>query len=192
VAVVTFCRPWWARQARPAARRGSANDAPRRQVAQFRPSQRRYLRYQQGSRDCLRIPWAMRGPDPSTTSDLLVAWRAVHRGPWATGKSGSKRFGEPLARPDGVRTRHLPPPAKTARALGVPGLAGRLSGVPLWVMMCRRAPLHCSGCGRMTDGIMPEPAVCRTAGSSGCTHDGWDLSGGPTEVVVSRLHRVCC
>src|SRR6266481_5633083 len=41
------------------------------------------------------------------------------------------------------------------RELGVPGLAGRLCGVPLWVTVCRHAPLHSSGDGRMTDGIGP-------------------------------------
>ena len=41
------------------------------------------------------------------------------------------------------------------RELGVPGLLGRLFGVPLWVIECRCASLHSSGYGRMTDGIGP-------------------------------------
>src|ERR1019366_1889931 len=62
-----------------------------------------------------------------------------------------------------VRTQHLPPPAETAHGLGIPGLAGRLSVVPLCVMVCRCEPLHSSGYGHMADGIRPEPAVHRTA-----------------------------
>src|ERR1035438_3677603 len=65
-----------------------------------------------------------------------------------------------------VRTQHLPPPAETARGLGIPGLAGRLAVVPLCVMLCRCEPLHSSGYGHMADGIRPEPAVHRTAGSA--------------------------
>src|ERR1035438_1151148 len=65
-----------------------------------------------------------------------------------------------------VRTQHLPPPAETARGLGIPGLAGLLANVPLCLMMCRCEPLHSSGYGHMADGIRPEPAVHQTAGSS--------------------------
>jgi hypothetical protein len=67
------------------------------------------------------------------------------------------------AKPTLVRTQHLPPPAETARGLGIPGLAGRLAPVPLCVMMCRREPLHSSGYGHIADGIRPEQAVHRTA-----------------------------
>jgi hypothetical protein len=70
---------------------------------------------------------------------------------------------KPSAKPTLVRTQHLPPPAKTARGLGIPGLAGRLATVPLCLMMCRCEPLHSSGYGHMADGIRPEQAVHRTA-----------------------------
>jgi hypothetical protein len=70
---------------------------------------------------------------------------------------------KPSAQPTLVRTQHLPPPAKTARDRGIPGLAGRLAAVPLCVMMCRCAPLHSSGYGHMADGFRPEQAVHRTA-----------------------------
>jgi len=70
---------------------------------------------------------------------------------------------KPSAQPTQVRTLHLPPPAKTANGLGIPGLAGRLATVPLCLMMCRCEPLHSSGYGHMADGIRPEQAVHRTA-----------------------------
>src|ERR1035438_150122 len=70
------------------------------------------------------------------------------------------------AKPTLVRTQHLPLPAETARALGIPGLAGRLGVVPPCVMVCRCEPLHSSGYGHMADGIGPEQAVHRTAGSA--------------------------
>ena len=59
----------WARHAQRAARRASANEAPRRQAEQS-PQSKALPRYQEGSRDCMQIPWAMRGPDRRTTSDL--------------------------------------------------------------------------------------------------------------------------
>ena len=43
---------------------------------------------------------------------------------------------KPSAKPTLVRTQHLPPPAKTATGLGIPGLAGRLAAV-LWVPKTR-------------------------------------------------------
>src|SRR5450755_1125788 len=72
---------------------------------------------------------------------------------------------KPSAQPTQVRTLHLPPPAKTARDRGFPGLAGGLALVSRCLMMCRCEPLHSSGYGHMADGIGPEPAVHRTAGS---------------------------
>ena len=60
------------RQAGPAARRGQSNAIPR---------------HPQGSRDCPRILWAMRGPDRPPTSDLSpgLAGTADHRNPGASG-----------------------------------------------------------------------------------------------------------
>jgi hypothetical protein len=40
-----------------------------------------------------------------------------------------------------------------APELGVPDLAGGLAGVPLRVIMCRRAPLRSNGYGRIADGV---------------------------------------
>jgi hypothetical protein len=56
---------------------------------------------------------------------------------------------KPSAKPTLVRTQHLPPPAETARELGIPGLAGLLCLVPLWFMMCRCEPPRSSGYGHM-------------------------------------------
>jgi hypothetical protein len=84
-----------ARRARPAARRGSANDAPRRHATKFRP-------VQGATSDISRILATARGfLEPCrlqrrTTTDLPGAWRALHPGRSAI-KSRSKRFGEPLA-----------------------------------------------------------------------------------------------
>jgi hypothetical protein len=44
---------------------------------------------------------------------------------------------KPSAKPTLVRTQHLPPPAKIARELGFPGLAGLLVAVPPCFMVCR-------------------------------------------------------
>ena len=74
-----------------------------------------------------------------------------------------ERSVKPSAQPTLVRTPHLPPPAETARGLGIPGPAGRLAFIPLCVMMCRCEPRHGSGYGHMADGIGPEQAVHRTA-----------------------------
>ena len=73
---------------------------------------------------------------------------------------------KPSAKPTLVRTQHLPPPAETARGLGVSGLAGLLSLVPLCLMVCRCEPLHSSGYGHMADEIRPDQAVHRTACST--------------------------
>src|ERR1022692_4884924 len=73
---------------------------------------------------------------------------------------------KPSAKPTLVRTQHLLPPAKTARGLGIPGLAGRLAVVPPCLTMCRCELLHSSGYGHIADRIRPEQAVHRTAGSS--------------------------
>ena len=72
---------------------------------------------------------------------------------------------KPSAKPTLVRTQHLPLPAETARELGIPRLAGLLAAVPLCFIMFRCEPLRSSGYGHMADGIGPEPAVHRTAGS---------------------------
>src|SRR5260370_41770316 len=67
------------------------------------------------------------------------------------------------------------------RELGVPGLLGRLCGVPLWVIVCRRAPLHSSGDGRMTDGIGPVNPRTGTGGVRGArtlTRPGGSAGGG--------------
>ncbi len=74
-----------------------------------------------------------------------------------------KRSVKPSAKPTLVRTQHLPPPAETARGLGIPGPAGLLSLVPSCLTMCRCAPLHSSGYGHMADGIRAGGAVHRTA-----------------------------
>jgi hypothetical protein len=85
-----------ARQARRAARRGSANEGhcARRHSS---PPSKAIPRCQQGSRDCPWIPWAMRGPDRRTT--------VIFRGPsrlfakdGQPSNSRSKRSGEPLLR----------------------------------------------------------------------------------------------
>ena len=83
-----------------------------------------------------------------------------------------ERSVKPSAKPTLVRTQHLPPPAETARGLGISGHAGRLAVVPLCLMMCRCEPLHSSGYGHMADGIWAGGAVHRTACSS-------DLDGPP-------------
>src|ERR1039458_9175657 len=80
------------------------------------------------------------------------------------GRNG--RSVKPSAKPTLVRTQHLPPPAKIARELGFPGLAGLLVIVPPCFVMCRCEPLRSSGYGHMADGIRPEPAVHRTACST--------------------------
>src|ERR1039457_4375331 len=88
----------------------------------------------------------------------LPAARAIqHCTSWRT------RSVKPSASPPLFRTQHLPPPAETARGLGIPGLAGCLAVVPLCVMVCRCEPLHSSGYGHMADGIGPEQAVHQTA-----------------------------
>src|ERR1035438_7077955 len=58
------------------------------------------------------------------------------------------------------------------RELGVPGLLGRLCGVPLWVIVCRRTPLHSSGYGRMTDGIRSVNLRTGTDGVRDAAPDG--------------------
>jgi hypothetical protein len=75
----------------------------------------------------------------------------------------NKQSVKPSAKPTLVRTQHLPPPAETARELGIPGLAGLLCLVPLCFMMCRCEPLRSSDCGHIADGSGAEPAVHRTA-----------------------------
>jgi len=85
----------------------------------------------------------------------------------ALAKDDGNRIGEPLARFPPLRTRHRPLPAEMARDLDVHGLPGLLAGVPLWVMVCHCEPRYSAGYGRMADGIGPEPAVRRTACSSG-------------------------
>jgi hypothetical protein len=82
---------------------------------------------------------------------------------------------KPSAKPTLVRTQHLPPPAKIARELGFPGLAGLLVVVPRCFVMCRCEPLRSSGYGHMADGIRPEPGVHRTASSA-------DFHGQPSSV----------
>jgi hypothetical protein len=104
---------------------------------------------------------------------------------------------KPSAKPTLVRTQHLPPPAETARELGIPGLAGLLCLVPLCFMMCRCEPLRSSDYGHMADGIGSEQAVHRTACSRISTAPGGEeparrrLSTGgsrvwPTESSGSR------
>src|ERR1022692_3187852 len=77
-----------------------------------------------------------------------------------------ERSVKPSAKPTLVRTQHLPPPAKIARELGFPGLAGLLVIVPPCFVMCRCEPLRSSGYGHMADGIRPQQAVHRTACST--------------------------
>jgi hypothetical protein len=111
----------------------------------------------------------------------------------ATGTRWSKRFGEPLACAGGLWTQHLPPPAEMVLTLGVPGILGRLCGVPLWVIVCRRAPLHSSGYGRMTDGIGPVNPRTGTDGVRGAAPDaarglagGVPASAAPARPVMAR------
>ena len=104
-----------------------------------------------------------------------------------------RRAVKPSAQPTLVRTQHLPPPAETARGLGIPGFAGRPGLVPLCVMMCRCAPPHGSGYGHMADGIRPEQAVRQTAGSADFEVWSASVKGSPDpgrSLVVAGLARV--
>ena len=65
---------------------------------------------QQGSRDCRRISWAMRGPDCRTTSDRPGPGGLLTEDGGST-KSRSKRFGEPLP--------PLPRPERSDHATGL-------------------------------------------------------------------------
>jgi hypothetical protein len=80
-----------------------------------------------------------------------------------------------------VRTQHLPPSAKVARELGLPGLGGLLVVVPPCFMMCRCELLRSSGCGHMADGFGAEQAVHGTAGLA-------DFCGQPSLVTSPPGH----
>ena len=74
-----------------------------------------------------------------------------------------ERSVKPSAQPTLVRTQHLPPPAETARELGIPGPRGPSAVVSSCVIGGQETPLRGSGYGHIADRIGPEQAVHRTA-----------------------------
>jgi len=95
------------------------------------------------------------GPVPRL--EMCLRWSA------ACGLSEGERSVKPSAKPSLVRTQHLPPPAETARALHICGVAGRFLLVPPCFMMCGRSAPCKGSYGRMADGTGAEPAVRVTA-----------------------------
>jgi hypothetical protein len=74
-----------------------------------------------------------------------------------------ERSVKPSAQPTLVRTQHLPPPAKTARELGISRLRVPSCVVSPCVISGQETPLCHGGYGHMTDGIGAGGAVHRTA-----------------------------
>jgi hypothetical protein len=70
---------------------------------------------------------------------------------------------KPSAQPTLVRTQHLPPPAKTARELGIPRPGAPWCVVSSSVVIGQETSPHHAGYGHIADGIGAGGAVRRTA-----------------------------
>src|SRR6266567_2954536 len=74
-----------------------------------------------------------------------------------------ERSVKPSAQPTLVRTQHLPPPAKTARELGIVRPRGPSCDVPSCVIGGQETSSCRAGYGHIADGIRAGGAVHRTA-----------------------------
>jgi len=92
-----------------------------------------------------------------------------------------ERSVKPSAQPTLVRTKHLPPPAKTARLLRILALAGRFLLVTPCIKVCHCASIRCSVHGRIADGVRAGRAVGDTVGFPRTATDG------PGRGPLSRL-----